>query len=237
MIESLVPIAGKKLGGYLASKFGVSVIERWTRHRAQKFFEAFCEEVALNDRLGAEAALDEILDSEKRTEALFDAYRAVALSRTKTVGPRAIGYLTARIVNENRTATTWEESWGEFFETASDVELIEAKAFYEGYLPHDGKDTDVARQVGDYLEIKWSDDHSNSQNSSPVDQTFNLHHIGTFAARLGTLGILLGSVNQSLQSYKEDGETRTEMIVKYLLTIRKGDFEFISIISRALRQP
>jgi hypothetical protein len=232
----LVPLAINKLLGFATSRFSSHVIERWTQHRAQKFIEAFCEDVALGRSSEAQESLDAIFESEGKTEALFEAYRSVVLAKTKSVGPRALGFLTARIINEGRTATEREEAWGQFFESASDVEMVEVKKFFALYLSTGGHRREPIEVKGDSIVIEWSNEHADSFSSQAVDQTFNLHHVGQFAARLYSLGIILASVEQQLQHFDDNGKRTVEMAVRYLITLQKGDLEFVALIERALHQ-
>ncbi|MFM9709894.1 hypothetical protein, partial [Streptomyces galilaeus] len=78
--------------------FGKSVIEKWTRYRAERFFEAFVETIGIELVDGVETPetdrqLAEILADDFKTETLYDAYRRVCFSKSKTIGPRIIGLL------------------------------------------------------------------------------------------------------------------------------------------------
>ena len=96
------------LTGHLAGKlvdrvsrsFRTNVIERWSKRRANNFFQQFCREVEIELAGGRseelETLLDKMLQDEHSTELLFDAYRRVSLSRSKAIGPRVIGILTAK---------------------------------------------------------------------------------------------------------------------------------------------
>lgn len=86
----------------LGSSFRTHVIDRWTRRRAEEFFEQFCKEVSSQNGAPTPSELDEeltkLLEDEACSEVLFDAYRRVALSKSKILGPRIIAILTAEIV-------------------------------------------------------------------------------------------------------------------------------------------
>lgn len=102
-----------------------NVIGRWSQYRAQKFFDAFLDEVRKEpDVLTTSADLNDMLqaiaDNDERTSTIFDAYRRVALSASKDIGPMVIGLLTARIVLENRTADEIEEMVFEGAEVLND---------------------------------------------------------------------------------------------------------------------
>ncbi|MFP3558569.1 hypothetical protein SB861_49110 [Paraburkholderia sp. SIMBA_049] len=89
-------------------------IGRWSEHRARRFLSSFIEEVRRErDVLTTSADLNEMLldigKHDKQTSALFDAYRRVALSASKDLGPMIVGLLTANLVLEDREATRSEE--------------------------------------------------------------------------------------------------------------------------------
>lgn len=78
--------------------------------------------------------VDKILDDINATEVLFDAYRRVTHSRSKTFGPRVIAILTARILAEERTADFTEEVMMDVVESLYDDELGEFASFVHGYV-------------------------------------------------------------------------------------------------------
>src|SRR5258708_1534741 len=92
---------GKALAKTLAKQFRGAVIERWTRYRAENFFEGFVESVGLEIHEGAEnpdvdQKLSAMLGDDTKSEVLFDAYRRVCFSTSKKLGPRIIGLLTGQ---------------------------------------------------------------------------------------------------------------------------------------------
>lgn len=106
------------------------VIERWSRYRAERFFESFLDEVAkqADDRYQS-ASLDELLDrldaEDEATSTLFDAYRRVCLSASRDVGPRIIGLLTAEVVLASRSASDGEERMFQAAELLTDADFKE----------------------------------------------------------------------------------------------------------------
>lgn len=118
-------IAEKQVVKELIGYFKKEVIGRWSEYRADRFFSAFLNEVRkeADDRFQS-ADLSDMLRmiaaSEKQTTVLFDAYRRVALSASKDIGPMIIGMLTATIALEDRDATSDEELVFEGAETLND---------------------------------------------------------------------------------------------------------------------
>ncbi|WP_250507687.1 hypothetical protein [Caballeronia sp. GAFFF3] len=111
-------------------------IGRWSEYRANRFLDAFVEEVRkekdvkmdsaeLNDRLRLVAS------SDHQTSALFDAYRRVALSASKDVGPMVIGLLTARIVLDDREASEVEEMVFQGAEALNDRDFADLRQWMQ----------------------------------------------------------------------------------------------------------
>ncbi|WP_321894539.1 hypothetical protein [Paraburkholderia heleia] len=124
--------AKSAIGDFIKEK----AIGRWSEHRAKKFLDAFVEEVRkeldvkttsadLNDKLRS------IAKSEAQTSALFDAYRRVALSASKDIGPMVIGLLTAKIVLEDREASEIEEMVFEGAEILKDKDFADLQAWMD----------------------------------------------------------------------------------------------------------
>jgi hypothetical protein len=114
LIAGAQQLAGKQAVGAAMQYFKSSVVERWSVYRAQKFFEVFLEEVRKESDSRFDSAdlndmLRNVAPTDMQSSALFDAYRRVALSASKEIGPRIIGMLTAVIVLEDRQATNDEE--------------------------------------------------------------------------------------------------------------------------------
>ncbi|CAG4885727.1 hypothetical protein [Paraburkholderia saeva] len=118
------------------------VIGRWSEHRARQFFEAFIDEVRQEDDvLTTSAELNDMLQSiandDERTSAIFDAYRRVALSASKDIGPMVIGLLTAHIVLEGRAADEIEEMVFEGAEVLNDRDFTSLQAWMKGFVHDD----------------------------------------------------------------------------------------------------
>lgn len=213
----VIVFAGKQLGTLVAKKFGASVVERWTRHRASAFFAGFLQALSkeLNERTelkDVDRHLSEILDDEKRSEVLFDAYRSVCFSRSKTMGPRIIGLLTGIIVLENRTSHDDEDHVFGAAELLSDFDLHQFFKCYRSHLAEvvQKKDRKKPHFEGNALVVPWSEDHRDSAwtSSSEIDTSpLNMEEaLGPWASRLGQVGILTSRMIQRRVEYGEDGE-------------------------------
>ncbi|MEW6370245.1 MAG: hypothetical protein AB1584_04870 [Pseudomonadota bacterium] len=173
-----------------------SVIEKWSGYRADKFFKAFLEEVRkesdsrydsadLNDMLRKVAAND------KQSSAIFDAYRKVALSASKDIGPMIIGVLTAIIVLEDREAAIDEELIFQAAETLNDLDfnnlvnwwsrkdkrVIEERGslkIFVKYGPHQPPGISMGRQASGIDDV-------------PLDVVSD---VGIYALKLKNLGML-----------------------------------------------
>ena len=207
--------AGKLIDRVTAS-FRVNVIERWSKRRAQHFFDEFCREVELeaagerSEKL--EPLLDQMLEDEHATELLFDAYRRVSLSRSKTIGPRVIGILTARLALENREPTGAEESMMDSAEQLYDDELIEYASFIRSYRQRagDDKQKDVTLCDRGILRIQWNCE----QIDSNWHREFNVslaplnldESCGSWATKMESLGMIQTDLTERKWDYREDSE-------------------------------
>ena len=175
---------------------------------SNEFFMAFLQAIAAEQRSGMRSQivddlLSDISEDERKSETLFDAYRCVALARSKIVGPRVVGLLTAQIVLEDRCATDEEESVFLASEDMTDSELMSAAAFVTTALAkaQDGDEryeiTEVALKIKFHSEI--TDDSSReAASTSPSDLYENL---GRWASRLERTGLLSQDVTQQQRSY------------------------------------
>lgn len=120
-----------KLSDSVVGRFSKAVIGRWTDHRRQKFLESFVEELRLNGEQpdDLDAFLDEVMGDDSKSAALFDAYRSVCLSRSRTLGPRVIGIVAASVVLGYMEADDRCDNIVRAAESLSDDELIETSCY------------------------------------------------------------------------------------------------------------
>ncbi|MBN2588317.1 MAG: hypothetical protein JXA96_00525 [Sedimentisphaerales bacterium] len=120
---------------WLLNRFSKTVIERWSRRRAETFFKQFAAQVTeIDKKYGSfdsiEHVLTELLEDEHKSEVLFESYRRVCLSASVSLGPRIIALLTARLIAENRNATEEEERIFMAAESLSDSEFIKMYTYF-----------------------------------------------------------------------------------------------------------
>jgi hypothetical protein len=206
---------GKVIDGALGT-FKTQVVERWSRHRAENFFDAFCSKVAqdrgIQDAGELRSDLNKVLADDVGSEILFDAYRRVTLTRSKTFGPRIIGVLTARLVGEGRTANPGEENVLASAESLTDDEFRGFQEFMksdhivkaDGYNP---KPTTalVVRWCDETFDSNWKNDHPVSV--APLDLSESL---GPWAAKLKTHDLIGDDVRERQYEYSEDSERHVD---------------------------
>jgi hypothetical protein len=207
--------AGKLIDRFSRS-FRTNVIERWATRRANNFFQQFCREVEIELAGGRseelETLLDKMLQDEHSSELLFDAYRRVSLSRSKAIGPRVTGIITAKLAIEQRDPTGAEESMLDAAEQLFDVELIEFASFIRNYrrLATNEKPDEVNLSDRGILRIKWNSEKLDSNWDRDFDVSLgplNLREsCGSWAKKLESLGIIQTDVTEKKWDYQEDGE-------------------------------
>ena len=216
-VSSLISghVAGK-LFDYIGSKFKTNVIERWTKRRAQSFFDEFCREVEI-ELAGTESAklddiLSHILEDETCSEILFDAYRRVSLTKSKELGPRIIGIVTAELVLQERIAGEIEDVILSAAENLTDVELLQYAKFVREQSAYGADETkkDVVFTENGDLKIEWykeqfdSNWHPETEVSiAPLDLDESL---GRWASKLKSYGILSDDMKERQWEYQEDSE-------------------------------
>lgn len=235
----LVSKPGTSIATSLAKSFTSNVIERWTRRRAERFFEEFQKRI-LDSKISGDnftdqsKLMDDIIKSEKGSEVLFDAYRRVSLAKSKVIGPRIIGLMTAEICLENRAANLIEESMFAVAETMCDYELICVASTIDGWFKNAHKEipkvkrSDLAYTTKNELtyilehtvsDITFGDTKEIDLNIGYLDDIFGLGF-----NKFKSLGFLIERVSQSSFSFDEDSERHIDYSGKAQIMIKTISF-------------
>lgn len=217
----MLETAGSLIGGHVAgklidtvtSKFRTCVIERWTRRRARNFFDQFCREIAADNADEADRLISQLIEDECCSEVLYDAYRSVALSKSKSLGPRIIAIVTAQIVSQRREAEYNEELIFAAAEQMNDEELNELAAFTEQQQSdadnRDKKETPFCDK-SDSINVEWGEEQFDSAwhretdvSLAPLDLGQDL---GTWASKAKAIGLLSDDIKEKTWEYPEDCE-------------------------------
>jgi hypothetical protein len=237
----LFPKSGLSIASSLAKSFASNVIERWTRHRAERFFEEFQNrliECRIKGDSQVEIAeeIEAILATDLGSEVVFDSYRRVSIARSKDIGPRIIGILTAEICAEFRNADDFEELIFSVADTLNDKELIEISSTINEWLELSKKPGRKGNLFGSaYVEggeLKYVLDHdvieniSHVANSKEIDLSTDgiYEEFGSGVQKLRNLGILTIGVQQSTFSYKEDSERHIDQDGTAQVTLKTISF-------------
>lgn len=239
--------AAGKLIDKVSSSFRTNVIERWTKRRANVFFEQFCREVELetdgveSDRL--EDLLSDMLEDEQCTELLFDSYRRVSLSRSKEIGPRIIGIMTARLAIEGRLPCPDEESILDAAEQLYDDDLIQFAAFLSEYEKRANDESDERTTLNKYgtVKINWAQEQLDSNwnrefsvSLAPLDLEESL---GPWAPKLANLRFISTDLTKKKWDYQEDSERHIDQDgsvreITWWIHISEKFFDFGRMIDR-----
>ncbi len=198
---ALSHVAGKALDHFV-SKMKDGVIERWGRHRAQRFVESFVSEVAKELQEGERSEdLDELLtqfvEDEKASAALFDAYRRVVISASKDIGPCVIGMLKAQLLLEEREPTWEEERMFTVAQELSDKQLIDFCTVVRDNFSEKENDSEIR------IQLKTETIEDRGVRQEKIDfSTPNLGaHFGSWGIQLRRLGVLKENVVEEEKSY------------------------------------
>lgn len=255
ILLDLVSKSGYSVANSLAKSFASNVIERWTRHRAEKFFIEFQNKLLANRlegdvQVNVSEEIEEILSTDIGSEVVFDAYRRVSLSKSKDIGPRIIGILTAELCIENRTTNDFEELIFSVAETLNDSEMADSVSTIKHWLSLSKHGKCKGYLAGSaYIEddeLKYVLDHSVIEdisymaNSKEVNlSTDSLYEeFGSGVQKLKSLGVLTTRIQQSTFSYHEDSERHidqdgTAQVTLKLVTFPLSYRRILSLIEQA----
>jgi len=240
-------ITGKLIERVSAS-FRVNVIERWSKRRAAQFFQQFCQEVETEIAGGQseqlETLLDQMLEDEHASELLFDAYRRVSLSRSKIIGPRLIGVLTAKLALEQRGPNGVEESILFAAEELDDEELLAFSTFVhktrEQLSDETNDDVTLDRTI---VRIKWRTEQFGSKWNSPDSSISPLNFYdshGSWAVKMSMRDIIGTDITERTEYHEqydtEDGRQSTRHVTWWVETW-DSYFQFADIIDRIASLP
>lgn len=209
-----------KLVGLAESAIRMHVIERWSRYRAKQFFTAFCE--AMLDLGVSEQELsqklNELLADEERSEVVFDAYRSVCLTKSKTIGPRVIALLTAELVITNSIADRGEELIFAAAEELSDPELEHFSEFALSYRnkAEGATSSDITLNSDGSITVQWAretfDSNWMTEDDCAIGPLDLARDVGSWAAKLNRLGLMSDDLSERQWRYKEDSERHIDQL-------------------------
>jgi hypothetical protein len=211
-ISSLVAgYAVGKLTEIAESMVRTHVIERWGRFRAKQFFDAFCGAIASEGttELELQQLLDDLLSDDRRSQVLFDVYRSVCFTKSRSLGPRIIALLTAELVTRESVADDEEAAIFSAAEELSDAEFAEFSAFALDHANRTNTD-DTSTHHGS-LSINMGEELIDSAHRYETDISLgplNLAttDIGSWALKLKRHGLISDDVRERQWDYQEDGE-------------------------------
>ena len=207
-MELISTIAGSyaadKLTDLAESLIKKNVIERWTRKRAIEFYRTFCGEVLSTGLSGKNLheRLNELLENEARSEIVFEAYRAVCLSKSKTYGPRIIAIVVAAIVQGDGIASDQDELILAAAETLSDSEFEQFRQELEK-VDH--------LQPPRELMAERKIDSNFSDTSIEITRSPLAHTHGVWAEKLKALGLISESMKERSYNYQAESEGYVDM--------------------------
>lgn len=240
-VEGATHLAEKEAVKRMAKYLKDTVIAKWSEYRAHAFLSAFLDEVRKEqDVLHQSADLNDLLklvsQTDNQTTALFDAYRRVALSSSKKIGPMVIGMLTAHIVLEDREATPDEELIFYAAETLNDRDFSDLKA----WVAHAWEDNEsrASHHLGNKLEprnvlVKTGPEQPPGVSLLTVGLGLDdtplaiAEDVGIFALKLKNIGLLTETVRRR-ENPREAGSTR------YFVIVSSACQQLYSLAARAM---
>ncbi|MCE4934485.1 hypothetical protein [Aliivibrio fischeri] len=235
----LISKSSASIANSLAKSFASNVIERWTRRRAEKFFEEFQVKIAESRLIGDNQIhiaqeIEDIISTELGSEVVFDAYRRVSLAKSKVIGPRIIGFLTAEICLEKRLADDVEDLIFSVAETLNDIEMLNSMYALEEWFERAkaGKRKGYQSRTA-YIEnneLFYVLEHHESEttfgDSDEIDLSINGldEEFGVGLQKLKNLGLLTARIRQSSVSFTEDSERHIDYDGSAQITLKTLSF-------------
>jgi hypothetical protein len=218
MLEPITSFLTGEASSRLVTRLYEGVVSRWSKYRAGKFFVAFLQAVEEEVKAGKQSeSLDELLDevanNEAKADLLFRAYRQVAFARSKTIGPKVIGFMTARMILAGRAAGDEEECIFTAAENLSDEELREFSAYVrrkQELIPKlkgcEIPEIDLI-DGGLWININQVTDDTNSVDALKAKVPLDLfEHIGRWGFQLERLGVIRQILTTRSWHYRADSE-------------------------------
>ena len=222
------------------------VIARWTNYRAERFFQSLIE--AVRDEINHDVPeeelnvlLDQMMSKEVNSETVFEAYRQVCLSRSREIGPRMIGILTATLLGEERRANPKEEAILDVAEHFGDSELrgiVEVVRAWqrEERNGYDGIAT-VNSELRHAVQNEWIPDSSFSGANTGSQLNAML---GSWGEKLRSYGLVHEVVGERRQKYQAEslrhlGPNQEGTWISRTIIFREGYSELVDLIERADR--
>jgi uncharacterized protein YutD len=211
---------GEEILDVVKDRFKTAVIEKWTRYRAEQFFNSLVRALAYYDLNLADASfvkekLEGLFDDEIRTEVFYDAYRQVAFTASKIIGPRIIGILVARLIHFRRRANEREEKILMAAEQLNDGEFDNFQIFFRDVLEsaeclakrefEKKRKYDAWQRKDDGYEIELGSNSSGSSRETRFTLSIDLDRVfGTWAMKLKSIGLFKDVVQETQSNERID---------------------------------
>lgn len=236
-----------KLVDAVESAIKVHVVERWSRYRAKQFFQAFVLGLAEGGLSFEEInlKLDELLESDDRSEVVWEAYRSVCLAKSKNIGPRIIAILTAELILQGRQADTEEESMFGAAESLSDSEFMDFADYADEKkkLANDSDMADVISTDEGTIDVKIMQESTDSfwrKSSLNVGPANLALEVGSWAEKLKSLGLVSDSIVERQWNYEADSERHIDedgivREITWWIELKTGAMRLADLVNRTVQ--
>jgi hypothetical protein len=244
------------------SFFLKQIISFGKNKRQEYFLSEFLKAYPKELKSGVETnALDKLFRkieaSEEMKEMIFEVYRKVCLSASKSLGPKIMGILTSQICFEERIANSTEELIFETCEILNDRELREIVKLKEsirwlssgnhGKIPYDNSfytlndqkhvhkcEIMVFKGKRNYdIELANISTKNKSSYQEEVSKPSLEKYFGRWAIKLRNIEILKENTTENF-NYGESKDSESETIRKFSITLNKEFFDsIVLLINRA----
>ncbi|MBB5356856.1 hypothetical protein HDE76_000038 [Rhodanobacter sp. ANJX3] len=222
------------------------VIARWSNYRSHRFVDALVD--AIRDERDHELSedelnhsLSELVKKDNNSEALFEAYRRVCFARSRDIGPRMIGILTATLILEERRPTKIEDAILDVSENLNDDELREVVETVKRWSAIALSGGEGARHLEGQLQYVAHQSTVVSKDGQTSDTgSMLIDTLGSWGEKLRTYGLLFERVQERV--IKKEGQVSLsatqfgpDRTIAHSIIFREGYQNLVDLIDRAER--
>jgi hypothetical protein len=235
-MEPLTMWAGKAAISKVKDLIVRKVAARWSSYRADVFTAALVDALRRDREEQDTSELDdvllELLRIDWKSEAIFEAYRRVSLSRSRDLGPCIVALLTAELILEERKPEDSEELIFDAAERLSDAEILE---FSKSIREWEDKATTEKPDALPDLYVSIGKDYVDLDMGAAIETSSMMPGLGNWAVK----AVALGLISERIEDRTQKMETRyhvgpqTYRTVTFTVYVPAGVRRFAHYVERA----
>jgi hypothetical protein len=194
----------------VAELLGEKVVGKWSDYRSRRFVSQFVDAVSSGlpsaSPAETERRLSELLEDDKKSAALYDAFRHVVFSASRDIGPRVLALHMAEVLGGLVDDAEVSDAVMSSASTLLDFEFEE----FLSYASANGIDEEsFADSVHSVAVVKFDTQDFDSNWRSGRQPTGPLPlrlAAGSWAKKLEATGLVVQDISEEVIEYREDSE-------------------------------